>query len=234
MIKFARQQSVNNLHIPFASFDLVPNFYKGLTSRYCNRKWARCRQGAMVAGGGEGEPMWEPDWSQNFKEKWRADRHLKKSHQKKFNWLSSFLPFSTVYHTSLPASAHAVPVVGVLGQLTSLLLESDCGIQTLLSLTAGDFSGGRRGWGMPLFLDNKDSRNLITVWGFSSVFVLSLYRGAPNSVPTYINKMHSYPCSKCHQTVTGWWERVRELKRARLRKGNLCHPKKHWQRMSAS
>ena len=35
----------------------------------------------------------------------------------------------------------------------SLLLESDCGIQTLLSLTAGSFNGWRRGCEMHLFLD---------------------------------------------------------------------------------
>ena len=29
MIKFAQQQSVNNLHIPFAGFDLVSHFTKG-------------------------------------------------------------------------------------------------------------------------------------------------------------------------------------------------------------
>lgn len=41
MIKFAQQLSVNNLCIPFAGFDLVPNLYKGLISRYCNGKQAR-------------------------------------------------------------------------------------------------------------------------------------------------------------------------------------------------
>ena len=63
----------------------------------------------------------------------------------KFNQLSSFFPFSTVYYTWLPASAHALTEAGRLGWLTSLLLESDCGIQILLSLTAGSFNGWRRG-----------------------------------------------------------------------------------------
>jgi hypothetical protein len=56
VIKFAPQQFVNNLHIPFSGFDLIPILYKGLTSRYYNGKQAEVWAGGHD-GGGVGEKI---------------------------------------------------------------------------------------------------------------------------------------------------------------------------------
>lgn len=231
MIKFAQQQSVNNLHIPFDGFDLVPHLYKRADFQVLRWKmswvWVGGQSG-WEAGGGEGEPCGSQICLRTSR---KSDKQtgILRNLTSKFNQLSSFLPFSTVYRVLLPASVHALPVAGGLGWLLSLLLESDCGIHTLLSLTAGSFNGWRRGWEMQLFLG--EILGILLLYYFEDspqIFVLSLYRVVWNSFPNYIKKIHLFPCSKCHQTVTEWWERVRELKRARLRKGNLYHPKTYW------
>lgn len=54
--------------------------------------------------GREGEPMWEPDLSSRESDKQTG---ILRNFTPKFNQLSSFLPFSTVYHRLLPASAFA-------------------------------------------------------------------------------------------------------------------------------
>lgn len=61
MIKFAQQQSVNNLHIPFVGFDLVPDLYR-VDFQVLQWKTSRGGPGAMVTGAGEEEPVWGTDW----------------------------------------------------------------------------------------------------------------------------------------------------------------------------